>query len=223
MVTPAAQCLVGAVHRAVIHPRPPVGQVGGADHPGTVGLAVHAGGQPLFQRQHGAAPAHGGGHIGFLPLFQQVGEVHAGLLGGDNRLFDEKRPRPAAQQLQRVGMQAGGVGDKGKVIPGQGGGVPQVGELGVQLFCHTGAQRPGQVAAQCVGLQRQTPLPAQSMQVVQVPGPDGTQPHKQGGENGHSVVVLSIIAEKTGQYRSNARNRVPWKVSLPRSPSAICP
>ena len=136
----AAQGLVGTVHRAVIHPRPPVRQVGGTDHPRTVGAQA---GQVIFQRQHGAAPAHGCSHIGFLPGGQQGGKVYIRLLGGNNGLFDKQRVCQAANFLQCLRVQAGGVGDKRQIVVRQGGGILQGGELAVQQFCRAGAQRAG--------------------------------------------------------------------------------
>ena len=183
----AAQRFAGAVHRAVIDARPPVGQVARAEHPCAVGFAVHPGGQPFFQRQHRAAPAHRRGHVGFLPGGQQGGKVGVRLLRRKDRLFNKQRPGPPAQAGQHLGVQTGGVGDKRQVVPRQRGGVVRAGKLRVQPLGHTGAQRARQIAAQRVGAQRDPALLAQRVQIVQVPGADGSQPHKQGGQGGHTT------------------------------------
>lgn len=168
----AAQGLVGTVHRAVIHPRPPVRQVGGTDHPAH---CKGAGRAVIFQRQHGAAPAHGCATYGFCPGGQQGGKVYIRLLGGNNGLFDKQRVCQAANFLQCLRVQAGGVGDKRQIVVRQGGGILQGGELAVQQLRRAGAQRGG--LNHCAAHQPAAPARAvrRSPSDFSNAGPDGPQ------------------------------------------------
>ena len=105
-----------------------------------------------------------GAAAGFLPGGQQGGKVYIRLLGGNNGLFDKQRVCQAANFLQCLRVQAGGVGDKRQIVVRQGGGILQGGELAVQQLRRARAQRGG-VKSRSASARSASPLCADRRQI----------------------------------------------------------